>query len=215
MCVDSTEGRRQSMDTYIVSPGDGWVDPTMLHKMFRLRKSVFSDRLGWDVNVQDGKEHDQFDDINAVYIACVDEFTEVQGCWRLIPTTSPYMLRDVFPELLWGLCPPSDPSVWEISRFGVAFGNGSANSLGCVSEITLLMLRELFRFAATKGIRRIVGVTDLRFERILNRSGLITERFGPPLPMGVTTAVAGWADVSTANLDAMALPVALAIEAAE
>ncbi len=38
---------------------------------------------------------------------------------RLLPTTGPYMLADVFPQLLRGEDPPKAEHIWEISRFAV------------------------------------------------------------------------------------------------
>jgi acyl homoserine lactone synthase len=32
--------------------------------MFRLRKRVFADRLGWDVQISQGMERDRFDDLD-------------------------------------------------------------------------------------------------------------------------------------------------------
>ena len=44
---------------------------------------------------------------------------EIIGGWRLRPTTLPYMMKDVFPQLLGGTPAPVRPDIWEISRFAV------------------------------------------------------------------------------------------------
>src|SRR5258708_25903848 len=75
--------------------------PSEMDAMFRNRAVTFSERLGWDVTVKDGYERDGFDDANPVYLVSVDPKTnEYWGSLRLLPTTGPNMLRDVFPCLL-------------------------------------------------------------------------------------------------------------------
>ncbi len=173
-----------------------------LDGMFKLRHEVFKERLNWDVGSSAGRERDQFDDLEPVYIVC-EQDGDVLGSWRLLPTTGPYMLRDVFPELLHGAPAPCAPDVWEISRFAVSKRVAGNNSLGTIRTVTQLLLEQLFTFAARRNLSRIVAVSDVRFERILKRSGLLTHRYGAALQVGVTQAVAGYADVSAINLRRM------------
>lgn len=170
-----------------------------LESMFRLRHEVFKERLKWEVGSTSGMERDLFDDLDPVYIVC-EEDGEVLGSWRLLPTTGPYMLKDVFPELLHGTPAPVAKDVWEISRFAVSKRVAGNDSLGTIRKVTNILLDELFNFAARRNISRIVAVSDVRFERILKRAGLLTTRYGPPLEVGVTRAVSGFADVSELNL---------------
>ena len=170
-----------------------------LEGMFKLRHEVFKERLDWEVGSQNGRERDMFDDLDPVYIVCEDE-GDVLGSWRLIPTTKPYMLTDVFPELLYGMPAPEAPDVWEISRFAVSKRVIGNDSLGTIKKVTNLLLEQLFTFAAQRNIRQIVAVADVRFERILKRSGLLTHRYGPPMQIGVTRAISGYADVSDLKL---------------
>ena len=180
-----------------------------LEGMFRLRHEVFKERLDWEVGCQNGRERDMFDDLDPVYIVCEDE-GEVLGSWRLLPTTKPYMLKDVFPELLHGMPAPEAPDVWEISRFAVSKRVVGNESMGSIKKVTNLLLEQLFAFAARRDITRIVAVSDVRFERILKRAGLLTNRFGPPLQIGITKAVSGYADVTDLNLRRMQLGLAKA-----
>lgn len=175
-----------------------------LDGMFRLRHEVFKERLNWDVGSSSGQERDDFDDLEPVYIVC-EEGGEVLGSWRLLPTTGPYMLKNIFPELLHGAPAPEQENVWEISRFAVSKRVAGNDSLGTIRSVTNTLLDELFTFAARRKIERIVAVSDVRFERILKRAGLLTKRYGPPLQIGVTKAVAGFADVNELNLKRLEL----------
>ena len=69
---------------------------------FRLRYEVFHKRLQWDVQCRDGKETDRYDDEQTVYVVTEDDAGRVIGGWRLRPTLAPYMLDEVFPQLLNG-----------------------------------------------------------------------------------------------------------------
>src|SRR6204780_565585 len=90
--------------------------PQEMDAMFRNRALTFSERLGWDVTVKDGYERDEFDDANPLYLVSVDPNTnEYWGSLRLLPTTGPNMLRDVFPQLLDGDYIES-ATIWECSR---------------------------------------------------------------------------------------------------
>lgn len=84
----------------------------------RLRHKCFIERSGWDVPSHDGMEYDQFDTPAAIYLIRREAAGPVQGVVRLLPTTRPYMLQELWPDLLAGDV-PSSPQVWEATRFGV------------------------------------------------------------------------------------------------
>ncbi|MGH8604362.1 MAG: acyl-homoserine-lactone synthase, partial [Gammaproteobacteria bacterium] len=91
-------------------PTDERIDRSVLEEMFRLRHTVFRERLGWEVNGAQGQERDPYDDLAPVYIIARNDQRKVEGCWRILSTTGPYMLKDTFPELLRGEPAPTDPN---------------------------------------------------------------------------------------------------------
>jgi N-acyl-L-homoserine lactone synthetase len=109
--------------------------PKEIDAMFRNRAETFSDRLGWKEVVKDGYERDLFDDANPLYLVSVDPDTEEYwGSLRLLPTTGPNMLRDVFPHLLDGEYIES-ATIWESSRICTAAARShperSKNTASC------------------------------------------------------------------------------------
>jgi N-acyl-L-homoserine lactone synthetase len=73
----------------------------LIDEMFRLRVRIFRYRLNWDVEVTDGKERDRYDDEQPVYIIHSDDGArEVKGSLRLLPTTGPTLLADIFSDTL-------------------------------------------------------------------------------------------------------------------
>ncbi len=69
-----------------------------LAEMHRLRYRVFKLRLNWNVVVSGDMEIDEYDVLRPVYL--LDRATDggIQGCVRLLPSTGPTMLREIFPS---------------------------------------------------------------------------------------------------------------------
>jgi len=164
----------------------------ILDSMYRLRSEAFAARLGWEVTSVGGREIDAFDDLRPTYMIVRDthEPKRALGCWRLLPTMGPYMLRDVFPELLDGAAAPRDARVWEISRYAVSTAMRSSRRGFGFGEVSIAMWRNLFRFAREAGIDAYVAVTTVAVERLVARLGLTIERYGPPRQIGCELSVA-------------------------
>lgn len=171
----------------------------LLDRMYKLRHAVFAERLKWTSLNTAQREIDLYDVINPVYLICRDPAGEVVGCWRLLPTTGPYMLKDIFSHLLWGAPPPAQPDIWEISRFAIDPQWRDYDSLGAVGSVVGQMLLDLFDFSQANGITRIVAASDIRFDRILKRAGLTTTHYGPAVRMENSYAVAGWTEIRSEN----------------
>jgi N-acyl-L-homoserine lactone synthetase len=176
------------------------LSPELLKQMFHLRHRVFKEMLDWEVTSTNDMERDDYDRLDPIYCVCVDDGDHVIGCWRLLRTVNPYLLRDVFPILLGTNPPPSSSNVWEASRFAFYPSKAANGSLGDIQRGTSSLIAALLETGVQYGIERIIAVSELRFERILTRSGLTTHRFAPPIQIGNTKAVAGWFDVTGENL---------------
>jgi acyl homoserine lactone synthase len=109
-----------------------------LYQMHRIRKTVFKDRLGWDVTVSGELEVDEYDALGPRYLLSIDRYGTVNGCVRLLPTTGPNMLRDIFPSFVTKAAVPCGEPVWEASRFAVS-GNTTAAEAG-ISQTTYDLL---------------------------------------------------------------------------
>jgi acyl homoserine lactone synthase len=175
----------------------------LLAAMFRLRRRVFKERLGWTVSVSGDLELDVYDALNPTYLLLVSDKREVIGCVRLLPTTGPTMLADTFPQLLTGSSPPRDNRILESSRFCVdttltdhLAGNG-------VNRATFMLFAAMIESLGLLDADRIVTVTDTRMERILRRAGWSLERLAPPQQIGQTMALAGFLHGSRETLSSM------------
>lgn len=176
-------------------------DSEHIREMYRLRARVFSGRLGWDVPTVDGMEIDDYDALDPYYMLIQDGRSRVRGCWRLMPTEGPNMLRNTFPQLMHGAAAPSDRHIWELSRFAIDT-EGEEKTFG-FADLTLSALQVAMTFAQRMGIKRYATVTTTPIERLLRRTGVEVYRFGPPLQIGIERAVAlDWV-VSPQTLEAL------------
>lgn len=182
--------------------GAEYFNPTepMLNSMFRLRHRVFKQRLDWDVPSCDGIERDQFDEQHPVYLAYHGDGGEVVGCVRLLPTTGPNMIRDIFPELAEEPI-PADACVWEVSRFGIDAGDDCVLGAGQINTITYALVAGIHEVGLDYGITHMVAVMDVRIERILRRAGCVMRRIGKPRRIGNCVALAVEFKVSRTGLD--------------
>ena len=153
--------------------GQDW---DLLDGMFRLRDEIFHKRLGWEVSSHNGLERDLFDELRPVYLIARGDQRKVNGCARILPTMGPYMLKDVFPELLDGDSAPQDERTWELSRFTA--NADKSNPQAGVGAISLGLMREAVEFAEEQNIERYVAVTSVAMERMLKRLGLPMTRLG-------------------------------------
>jgi acyl homoserine lactone synthase len=158
-----------------------------LWEMHRLRTRVFKDRMGWEVPILSGMEIDGYDAIDPYYMVIRSEENAVCGCWRMLPTEGPYMLKDTFPELLHGANAPEAKNIWELSRFAIETDGPQGFGF---AGLALEAMREIVRFGDARGITNYVTVTTTAIERLLRRTGIEITRYGTPIRIGVENAVA-------------------------
>lgn len=126
-----------------------------LWEMHRLRAKVFKGRMGWEVPIMSGMEIDGYDALDPYYMMIREPAKGLRGGMRVLPTEGPYMLKDTFPELLYGHPAPEDPKIWEISRFAIE--SEGPHGFG-FSGLILDALRELVTFGDKMGIERIAFI---------------------------------------------------------
>lgn len=171
-----------------------------LDQMYRLRAKVFADRLGWQVEVVDGREIDQFDRLNPVYLLAIDDDGGVIGCARLLPTTGPTMLGQVFDRLLGADQVIRSPIVWESTRFCVDTSRLAERGPRSLARTTAQLMAAEIEIGLSAGLRHIVTVVDLRMERILIRGGCPIERIGDVVQYGDIPTLAVLVPVNSETL---------------
>jgi len=170
----------------------------LMDKMFRIRAKVFKERLDWEVEVNDGYERDYFDDLNPLYLLSVDDEGELLGCLRLLPTTGPNMLRDVF-NILIPDGKIESPLIWESSRFCLnpdIRHNSRDIETAFVNRVTIELLSGIAEVGLAAGLDFVVTVYDARIARLLKRVNCPADVVGGPIKIGKVMTYASLFEVS-------------------
>lgn len=173
----------------------------LLERVYELRAKIFGSRLGWNVRIERGQERDEYDRLDPTYLVLVGDRGEVMGCARLLPSTGPTMLSHTFPQLVASSNLPSSHQIVESSRFCIDTELSSDVSASGLRDATHTLFAGIIEWSMANGFDRIVTVTDVRFERILNRAKWPLKRLGPPHPIGNTIAIAGLLNANEASLE--------------
>ncbi len=137
--------------------------PKLANTMFIDRAWQFSERLQWEVTVDDrGYETDIYDSMNPIYVIWERPDGTHGGSMRYMPTTGDTMVNDHFTHLTDGVQIKS-PFIWECTRFCQAPDAGARTP-------ALLMLGAL-EIGLGQNLQLIVGVFDARMVRIYRRLG--------------------------------------------
>ena len=176
--------------------------PREMDAMFRNRADTFWTRLGWEVVVKDGYERDRFDDLNPLYLVSVDPKTEQYwGSLRLLPTTGPNMLRDVFPQLLEEGEVIESATIWESSRICAVSAEGQPDRMhNGVNYVLSELIAGIGEVCQLAGLTQIVSVFDARILRVLRAAGCPPQIIGKPQRIGDVMAYAGLFEPDPARL---------------
>lgn len=144
--------------------------PELFDEMFRLRKKVFHDEKGWDVNIVDGEfEIDEFDRDDTVYLLSLDESRNIVASVRLLSTATPHMFAGpfahMFPDVQF-----SSPLIWEATRW--AGTHDRRIQPNGVSYSACDICLSAARFGLEYGVAQFVGVFEPALRRIYRRCGM-------------------------------------------
>lgn len=153
------------------APGDA-----AMRAMFAARKQVFIDILKWDLPVLAGQyELDQFDIEEARYLILLDADRRHRASTRLLPTSAPHLLGDLYPDLCAGPL-PSAPTIWEISRFCLDPAQSASERRDARNQL----VTALAGYALRQGITDYVGVAERRWFEQIRAFGWNCRALGAP-----------------------------------
>jgi N-acyl-L-homoserine lactone synthetase len=172
--------------------------PQLMNRAARYRHKVFVEKLGWQLNCHDLLENDQFDRPDTIYVIAKNDNNDIVGIARLLPTTRPYLLGEVFPQLLNGIKPPESEDIWELSRFAaVDFEAQQTTAMGQFSSSqTIELLNAAIECARSYGAKRLITVSPVGVERLMRKLGLQARRAGPPMVTNHQSVCAYWIELN-------------------
>jgi acyl homoserine lactone synthase len=180
--------------------------PELENALAAYRHKIFIERLGWTLPVENGMERDQFDHPDTLYVVARETSGTICGCARLLPTTEPYLLSEVFPHLLADVRMPNTHEVWELSRFAAA--SIDQNSTIDAASNTRNLLAAAVKSAAEQGAKRLITVSPLGIERLLHRMGVHAHRAGPPAKADGKPIFACWIEIDEQTTTALGITLA-------
>jgi len=181
---------------------DGGFGKSTLGKVCNYRYKVFVETLGWQLKSKNKQEWDQFDRPDTVYVVAEGDDGEVVGCARLLPTHRPYLLGEVFPQLMAGRELPCSDDVWELSRFAaVDFNSKNTSALQQFSSpVAIKLLQQSIACAAAQGAKRLITVSPIGIECLLRRAGFRAHRAGSPTVVDGHPLFACWIQIDSATM---------------
>lgn len=179
------------------------LSPALEEALATYRHKIFIERLGWQLPVEGGKERDQFDHPETLYVMTRLPDDTICGCARLLPTTAPYLLSEVFPHLLAGAPVPHSRDVWELSRFAAATIDPDSSVDAAVN--TRCLLAAAVKVASEHGASRLITVSPLGIERLLHRMGVHAHRAGPPMLADGKPIFACWIEIDEQTRKALGI----------
>ena len=159
------------------------------------RHAIFIEKLGWQLPVVNQQEFDQFDRPDTIHIFGREDSGAICSCARLLPTTRPYLLSEVFPGLMGAAPVPNAPDIWELSRFSSYILGADSGGLKRAHANTRRLLADVVEFARSNGVRRLITVSPLGVERLLMRLNVHAHRAAPPQIIDGKPVFACWIEI--------------------
>jgi acyl homoserine lactone synthase len=137
-------------------------------------------------------EYDQFDTPAAYYLVWRDEWKVVRGVARLSPTECPYMLQDIFSNLIASNNFPKTNRVWEGTRFGIDQTMDTTTR----HKILLELIYACLEFGLQNGIDEYWVLMPVFILRTFQRMGCTINFLGEPTLIDGSKVVAATALVT-------------------
>jgi acyl-homoserine lactone synthase len=148
-----------------------------IERHFHIRHDIFVGERSWKALARDGKEIDCYVKADTVYLLAM-EGRRIIGGHRLCPTTGPTMIDQGFPNLASVRGVPSDPLIWEWSRFFVVRERREG-------RVNFELMAAVQEFCLDEGITHVSAVMEIRWLPRLQQAGFVVH------PLGLLAVVEG------------------------
>lgn len=150
-----------------------------LDQMFRMRHEYYVLGHGWDgLTSRDGRETDEFDNLEAVYLVSVDVFGDVAASLRLNPTTGPTLLKKL--SQYADEPPPESPTCWDLSRWIARPDQRRADKPRWPSNHQRELTVAVLEFCQSRGADRLTMLCETRLAERIGAYGWPVRYLGQP-----------------------------------
>ena len=170
----------------------------LFEQMYRQRYEIYVKRRKWRALTPVGdQERDGFDTAAAVYLMVLDAQDEILAALRLLPTTVPHILGDLFPQLaVDGV--PCGPHILELTRFYVT---PLQSSRAVRSWLVGVLCAGMIEYCLANNVRQITSVIDTFLLKLMLSMEWRVRPLGLPRPYAEGEAVAVSVDMSPQILE--------------
>ena len=148
----------------------------LMEQVWRFRHVQFVERLGWkELHSEDGREIDRFDTDDAIHLV-VEKRDQVVGYTRLLRTSGPHLLSEIYPHIMEGQAWPRDRAVYEWTR---CICDQEAGKFGDV-QASHLLITGVLEFCLVAGIRGMVVETHPKLVTWMLETGYDVETLHTP-----------------------------------
>uniref|UniRef100_Q07P70 Autoinducer synthesis protein n=1 Tax=Rhodopseudomonas palustris (strain BisA53) TaxID=316055 RepID=Q07P70_RHOP5 len=178
---------------HVISASNRHLYDDVLEQHFKIRHQIFVEERGWNtLRRPDGREIDSYDNDETIYLLALDG-RRVVGGHRLYPTTKPTMMSEVFPHLASVRGSPSDPQIWEWSRYFVVPDRRDGN-------LNLQLMAAVQEFCLDEGIAQVSAIMELWWLPRFQQAGFVVAPLGLPALIENAWTMAALIDVSEDTL---------------
>ena len=181
---------------HVISAANRHLYEDVLEEHFRIRHDIFVEERQWEtLRKPDKREVDSFDNEDTIYLLAL-EGRRVIGGHRLYPTTKPSMMSEIFPHLADVRGYPSDPLIWEWSRYFIVRDRRDGN-------LNLQLMAAVQEFCLAEGIAKISAIMETWWLPRFQEAGFVVTPLGLPALVENAWTMAALIDVSRETLRAI------------
>jgi acyl-homoserine lactone synthase len=181
---------------HVISAANRHLYEDVLDQHFRIRHEIFVDERRWEtLRKPDEREVDSYDNEDTIYLLALEE-RRVVGGHRLYPTTRPSMMSEVFPHLADVRGCPSDPLIWEWSRYFIVRDRRDGN-------LNLQLMAAVQEFCLSEGITQISAIMETWWLPRFHEAGFNVAPLGLPALIENAWTMAALIDINSDTLQAL------------
>jgi acyl-homoserine lactone synthase len=163
---------------HVITSGNRHLYEPELLAHFRLRHEIYVSERHWnDLARPDGLERDQFDNRDAIYILATDN-GQVIGGSRLVPTTRPHLLSEVFPYLASVRGLPRAADIYEWTRMFVIKSRREGRTMGGLTRG--MVICGVLEYCLDSGITSLTALIEMFWLPLFHSMGWNLTPLGLP-----------------------------------
>ncbi|HEY0331658.1 MAG TPA: acyl-homoserine-lactone synthase [Rhodopseudomonas sp.] len=182
---------------HVISASNRHLYRDVLEQHFQIRHQIFVEERGWNtLRRPDGREIDDYDNDDTVYLLALED-RRVVGGHRLYPTTKPTMMGEVFPHLAAVKGHPSDPRIWEWSRYFIVPDRREGS-------LNLRLMAAVQEFCIDEGITHVSAIMETWWLPRFQEAGFVVRPLGLPALVENAWTMAALIEINEETLQAVA-----------